>query len=334
MTKSFKHKFDIRSSAPGKMKSIGGYLELQLSNESEYYPALLRLNTGRNALEYILKTKAYTLIYLPYFTCEVIMEPVRKLGIQYQFYTINEQMEPVLDFELGPNDCLLYTNYFGLKQETTIALRKRFANLIVDNSQGFFSEPVAATDTFYSCRKFFGVPDGAYLQVSGPARLKLERDVSVDRFSHLIRSIDLGIENGYSDYLANNNVLSGNPIRKMSVLTQSILSGVAYKACKYRRNANFMYLHDFLVNHNDYVFDASSVNGPMVYPFSHPSTSLREKLLEKRIYTATYWPNVFSWTTKKMYEYYLASHLIPLPIDHRYTHLDMKRIINVLKNHL
>ncbi|WP_129714888.1 hypothetical protein [Pedobacter sp. SYP-B3415] len=332
MTKSSKTKFDIRQSAPGKMKSIGGYLELQLSRDSEYYPAMIRLNTGRNALEYILKIRGYTLIYLPYFTCEVIMEPVRKLDIQYRYYTINEHMEPVLDFELGETECLLYTNYFGLKQEAITGLRRKFKNLIVDNSQAFFSEPVQDTDTFYSCRKFFGVPDGAYLHLASPARLKLERDVSVNRFSHLIKSIDLGIEQGYQDYVANNDVLQQNPIRKMSALTHAILEGIDYKACRYRRNSNFMYLHDFLVNHNDYSFDASNVNAPMVYPFSHPSTSLREKLLAKRIYVATYWPNVYSWTTKQMYEYYLTSHLIPLPIDHRYSHLDMKRIINVLKN--
>jgi hypothetical protein len=72
----------------------------------------------------------------------------------------------------------------------------------------------------------------------------------------------------------------------------------------------------------------------MVYPLLHASTSIKAKLIEKRIYVATYWPNVFDWTTKKMLENYLTAHLISLPIDHRYTHADMKRIINVLKTML
>ncbi|WP_449439126.1 hypothetical protein [Pedobacter steynii] len=186
-------------------------------------------------------------------------------------------------------------------------------------------------DTIYSCRKFFGVSDGAYLQSTSDVRLKLERDVSVERFSHLIKSIDLGIENGYEDFVVNDSFLSNNPIRKMSLLTQRILSGIDYKACRYRRNSNFMYLHDYLESYNDYSFDASSVNGPMVYPLLTSSTEIRNKLIEKRIYIPTYWPNVLEWTTKRMYEHYLTTHLIAIPIDHRYTHSEMKRILNVLK---
>ncbi|WP_039866026.1 hypothetical protein [Pedobacter sp. BAL39] len=313
------------------MKPLGGYLELQNEKGLDFYPDMLRLNTARNAFEYILKIRKYRSIFLPYFTCQVLMEPIRKLGISYQFYTINEHLDPVLDFELEPGACFLYTNYFGIKQDTVIGLSKKFKALIIDNSQAFFSEPIAGLDTFYSCRKFFGVPDGAYLYTECPTRLKLERDVSFDRFAHLIKSIDLGIEQGYANFQENEKKLSNNPIRRMSLLTERLLTGVDYKECRYRRNANFMYLHDFLLDYNDYVFDASFVNGPMSYPLLTTSTELRQKLLEKRIYVATYWPNVLEWTTPKMYENYLTRHLLALPIDHRYNHSDMKRMLNALK---
>jgi len=313
------------------MKSLGGYFELQLSGGEEFYSSLLKLNTGRNAFEYVLKTKRYKRVHIPYFTCEVMLEPLKKLGIPFQYYTIDEQLDPVLDFEVGADECLLYTNYFGLKQETVLRLSKQFRNLVIDNSQAFFSAPLEEVDTFYSCRKFFGVPDGAYLHLNSAQRIKLERDVSFERFSHLVKSIDLGIENGYQDFLNNNDALSNQPIKRMSALSQKIMAGIDYKTCRYRRNSNFMYLHDFLESRNDYSFDASQVNGPMIYPLLTSSTTLRNKLLEKQIYVASYWPNVLAWTTKKMYEYYLTSHLIALPIDHRYTHADMKRILNVLK---
>ena len=42
------------------MKSIGGYLELELKKNEEYHKEALRLNSGRNALEYILKSNTYT----------------------------------------------------------------------------------------------------------------------------------------------------------------------------------------------------------------------------------------------------------------------------------
>ncbi|HOA81592.1 MAG TPA: hypothetical protein PKK61_11105 [Defluviitaleaceae bacterium] len=39
------------------MKEIGGYLELDEFIDNEYYKDLIRLNTGRNALIYIIKAK-------------------------------------------------------------------------------------------------------------------------------------------------------------------------------------------------------------------------------------------------------------------------------------
>ena len=286
----------IKSSS--KMTSVGGYLEIQLPKGVELYPSLLKLNTGRNAFEYILKVRRYKLVYIPYFTCEVILEPLKKLGIQFKYYIIDEQMNPVLDIVLGPEDCLLYTNYFGLKQETVVRLCKLFANLIIDNSQAFFTKPLDTVDTFYSCRKFFGVPDGAYLQCKSDIKLKLIKDISIDRFSHLIKSVDLGIEHGYNDFIVNDISLSNLPIKRMSVLSQRLLSGIDYMACKHRRNSNFLYLHDYLEKYNDFSFDVASVNGPMVYPFLTSCSEVRNKLLEKKIYVASYWPNVLKWTTR------------------------------------
>lgn len=50
---------------------IGGFIGLQLDDGDLYYPDLIALNTGRNALEYILRIRKFKTIYLPYFTCEV-----------------------------------------------------------------------------------------------------------------------------------------------------------------------------------------------------------------------------------------------------------------------
>jgi hypothetical protein len=36
------------------------------------------------------------------------------------------------------------------------------------------------------------------------------------------------------------------------------------------------------------------------------------------------------WSELQMYLHYLTKHLIVLPIDHRYTHSEMKRMLNVL----
>ncbi|RRN77864.1 hypothetical protein EIM50_17425, partial [Pseudoxanthomonas sp. SGD-10] len=107
---------------PKRVKALGGYFELQLPSNEEYYTSMVKLNTGRNAFEYLLRVNRYSAVYIPYFTCEVMLEPLKKLKIPYHFYTINENLEPVLDFEIGETECLLYTNYSGIKQDAVEAL--------------------------------------------------------------------------------------------------------------------------------------------------------------------------------------------------------------------
>ena len=315
-----------------EQKTIGGYIELQLPEGQEHYPFFIKLNTGRNAFEYLLRIKKYTLVYLPYFTCEVLLEPLRRLSIPYRFYRIDQQLEPQIDFELEDNACLLYTNYFGIKQDTVRRLAKVVKNLIVDNAQAFFCPPVAGVDTFYSCRKFFGVPDGAYLYTESNTRLSLESDISVYRFSHLIKSIDLSIETGYHDYLKNNVILGNNPIKKMSVLSQRILSGIDYEDCRSIRNANFQHLHQGLARVNQLPINLDAIDGPMVYPLMIDQPGARKALIAKKIFVATYWPNVLEWASEDLFEHYLTRNLLPLPLDHRYRIRDMDHILETVRS--
>lgn len=310
---------------------MGGYLGLELPVGNEYYPHLVRLNTGRNALEYILREKRYRKIYVPYFTCVALLEPIIKLGLDYQFYSINDQLEPVIDFEIEPDACFLYTDYFGIKYEAAKYLSDKITNLIIDNSQAFFSEPLRGVDTFYSCRKFFGVSDGAYLQIKRKSNKRYPVDSSVHRFSHLLKNIDLGIQQGYNDYLKNNKDLENNPIRIMSPLTKRILSGINYAECARIRMRNFNFLHKNLKHYNLFKFDFPEACSPMVYPFLSNDRQLKLHLIQRNIFVATYWPNVFEWTDTSMYENYLARNIVPLPIDHRYSLFDMNYMLNTLR---
>jgi hypothetical protein len=258
------------------------------------------------------------------------MEPIKKLKIPYQFYTIDEHLDPVPDFIVQEQECLLYINYFGIKNLTSERLKNTYPNLILDNSQAFFSPPMPGIDTFYNCRKFFGVPDGAYLYTESPVRLKMEKDYSYERCLHLLKSIDKGTEKAYPDFVEDDHKLSNCPLRKMSALTQRMMSSIDYQYCSLRRNSNFFYLHEHLAEVNDYVLDSTVINGPMIYPLVIKNPSVRKNLIANKVYIATYWPNVLQWTTKKMYEHYLSTNLVALPIDHRFNHGDMQRIVQLI----
>ena len=164
------------------MEAIGGYFSLELPQREEYHKNAIRLNTGRNCLEYILRVRGYKKVYVPYYTCEAVMEPINKLGIPYEYYHIDIHFEIRDRFTLKEGEALLYTNYFGLKQRYVEQLAEKIGSrLIVDNTQAFYAKPIPGSDTFYTCRKFFGVPDGAYLYCDKDLDEKMEQDYSYDR---------------------------------------------------------------------------------------------------------------------------------------------------------
>lgn len=313
------------------MEAIGGYFSLELLQREEYHKYAIRLNTGRNCLEYILRVRGYKKVFVPYYTCEAVMEPINKLGIPYEFYHIDVHFEIRDRFSLKEGEALLYTNYFGLKQRYVEQLAERIGSrLIVDNTQAFYAKLIPGIDTFYTCRKFFGVPDGAYLYCDKELDEEIEQDYSYDRVAHLVKRIDISAEEGFKDFRRVDDGLDNQPIRKMSKLTQRMMQGVDYKSAAQRRRANFQMLHEALGKENNLELHLDDDAVPMVYPYLVSLEGLREKLIENKIFVARYWPNVLDWTTKDDIEYLLAYQMQPLPIDQRYGEEEMKSIIEIV----
>ena len=314
------------------MEPIGGYFGLEIPHGSEYHKDAIRLNTGRNCLEYILRARGYKKVYLPYYTCDVVLEPFIKLGIKYEFYHIDINLEIGELPTLKANEALLYVNYYGLKQryvETLVA--KIGEQLIVDNTQAFYAHPIKGIDSFYTCRKFFGVPDGAYLYTDKPLDVELEQDHSYDRFMSLTKRIDLGAESGYADFRELSKSLVGQPIKRMSNLTQRMMQGIDYIGVAKQRRENHMQLHRALGATNSVDLPLEDDAVPMVYPYLTAVKGIREKLIENKVFVARYWPNVLEWTKKDDIDYLLAYQLQPLPVDQRYWGNEMKRIIEIIK---
>ena len=313
------------------MQPIGGYYSLELPRFEEFHKNAIRLNTGRNCLEYILRTREYKKVYLPYYTCEVVLEPFKKLGISYEFYYIDLNFEIRDNLTLKADEALLYVNYYGLKQRYVELLAEKLGNrLIVDNTQAFYAKPLPGIDTFYTCRKFFGVPDGAYLYTEKKLEEKFEQDLSFDRMTSLTKRIDLGAEAGYGDFRETTKALAGQPIKRMSKLTHRMMQGIDYDLIAQRRRANYQQLHSALGKCNTLCLPLEEETVPMVYPYLAPFKSFRERLIENKVFVARYWPNVLEWTTEKDIEYLLAYQMQPLPIDQRYGEEDMNRIITLI----
>ena len=314
------------------MKEIGGYFELELAKGEEYHKDAIRLNTGRNAFEYILRAKEYKKVYLPYYTCDVMLEPIMKLNLAYEFYYIQNDFEPIFDFtKVKSDEVFVYTNYFGVCDHIVKKVYLQCKNLIIDNSLAFYSTPLPNVDTFYSVRKFFGVPDGAYLYTNTLLFDNFETDISCQRFEHLLGRTDIGAEEYYTAFKNNDEALCNQPIKLMSKLTQKLLSGIEYQSISEKRVENFNFLHSQLKNINQLNIIIESDITPMIYPLLvENGEKLKKKLIHNKVFVATYWPNIIKWTKLDSIEMKFYNNLVNIPIDQRYGLEDMTKILNVI----
>lgn len=196
----------------------------------------------------------------------------------------------------------------------------------------FFSKPIDGIDTFYSSRKFFGVPDGAYLYSSKNVEFSFEKDLSFDRCSHLLKRIDCSAEIGYKDFINNDTSLKNQNIKEMSTLTRTLLSTIDYDLCAEKRMQNFNFLHQALKSSNKLDINIANSSVPMVYPYWSDKEALRQKLLENKIYTAIYWTDVKQNCKKECLEHHFVDEIVYLPIDQRYDEMDLNKIIKIIKN--
>ena len=315
------------------MTTIGGYFELEMRCGEHYHKGALRLNSARSCLEFILRVRGYRKVYLPYYTCEIVLQPFNLLHVDYEFYHIDRNLEPVSLPMLKENEAFLYTNYFGLKQSCVERLAQHYGNrLVVDNAQAFFAPVVKGIDTFYSPRKFLGVPDGGYLYCDAVLDMELPQAVSYDRMSHLLKRIDVGAEAAYDDFKTNDEVLAHQPIMRMSVLTEKLLKSIEYQHVIQCRQSNYQLLDEDLRQNNLFEIMCPKDSVPMVYPYLTKDQNLKQKLIENKIFVATYWPNVKDWCEENDWEYLLSQQACFLPVDQRYGEEEMRRMLNVLQN--
>lgn len=320
------------------MEAIGGYFSLELNDGWERHHNALHLNAGRYALEYILKARKYRKVYIPYYICDSVMEPIKRQGIEFEFYHINEHFEPEIKLHPKDNEAVLYVNYFGLKNRIADTFCYAYRNTILDYTQAFYSERgnkyddrTIQCDTFYSCRKYFGVPDGAYLYTDCYLDEELPQDESFERMTFLSKRIDRSAQEAYNDFHENDKALSNVGLKRMSRLTEAMMCGIDYSAKANRRIQNFHILDKALRDSNRFKWDMDYGTVPLVYPYYiEDGTKLRQRLIDNQVFCARYWPNVLEWCTPEEWEYQLAENLVCIPLDQRYNENDMNLIVKII----
>lgn len=332
-------------------KVIGGYFELEVkpkenlmfSKENFFF-----LNSGRNALQFILKglSEEPTKIFIPIYTCEVIPACIDHLEIPFELYKINEKLEadPSVFDTLQQSEYIIINNYFGLKDQYINTLLKKYPhladNIIVDGAQSLFYMNKHISKIFYSLPKFVGLPDGGIAYIKQPSERyskifnELTKSTSHQNFSHLLKRLDTGAESGYQDFLSNSDKMDFT-IKSMSNLTYKLFSTFDFENIQEKRTQNFQLLHQTLKSINLFKIDNTLQGVPLTYPLLITNGSgLKNFLIKNKIFVPSYWPGNKNSKDQSSIENLFANEMVFLPIDQRYDALDMNHIINLISEFL
>lgn len=317
---------------------IGSFIELELPKGREYFKGdtdIARLNTGRAAIWHAFRQTGAQAIWIPYYQCETVREFLTIKGANIKFYHIDSNFNPT-DLHPEPDDAVLLVNYYGIMSSERMAqLAAPYRNVIIDNCQAFFCEPVPNALNVYSARKFVGVADGAY--VVGPNAQQFTDEYpqgySSDTAAFLLMRIEYGCAGkGYEARSVNENRVDTEDIMRMSRLTRAMLDGADYVFNKNKRIENFNYACQLFdgVNKIDpkKYFDDKTV--PMVYPLVVEDDALLGKLLAAKHFQGHWWKYITEELSVDTFEHWLSRYMIPITIDQRYGAKELDYIKSII----
>lgn len=320
------------------MKEIGGYLELERFSGKHYHEGAIFLNSGRGCLAYLVELRSIRRIWVPDWMCGSVPALFCREGVEVLTYPIGFDFLPIYDkFKVGRDEWLLLMDYYGQLQAKDVeeALKAAGGQLVVDETQGFFRSPWPGADTVYTCRKWFGVSDGAYVVTADGACLerRLARDESHRRMGFLLGRFERLASEFFVESSANNDLFDGEPAKSMSPITENILRGIDYESAKKQRNENWDALNHAFSDMN--CLALRKPDGAFMYPLmTEGAQCVRQKLIENNIFVPCLWPDMADDLPEESVAWSLAEGILPLPIDQRYGREEMKLIVAKVVEHM
>ena len=319
---------------------IGSFIELQFEKGKEYFKGekdIARLNTGRAAIYHAYRVLGCKAIWLPIYQCDTVREFLVKKNVSIKYYHIDADFNPV-DLKQESGDAVLLVNYYGIMSFSRMKeLASKYQNVIVDNSQAFFCKPIDTCMNVYSCRKFVGVSDGAYV-IGKNAHLyvdEYEQGYSSDTSLFLLQRIEYGCEGkAYQSRSINENRVNTEDILKMSKLTQTILDGTDYELIRQKRIENFRIACKLFNDINKInplkYFDQETI--PMVYPLVVEDDGLLDRLQVAKHFQGHWWSYLLEETKESDFENWVSRFMIPITIDQRYGKKELEFIDSIVRN--
>jgi hypothetical protein len=312
-------------------KPIGGFIEWEdwKDGKGPYHKAL-ELASGRSAFRLILDQCKPDKVYVPFFCCDSLIQPLEEAGTAFEFYEIGYDLLPNSYPKLKANELIVYIDFYGISRRQSRQMEERYGEqLVLDLTMAFFRRPSSDQLAFNSCRKFFGVPDGAYLYgIESDVQLKENQSFTTNHL-HLRSKGDL--PNAYPEFLKNEGQIPSKPL-SMSEVSREVMAAVDYGEVAKRRSENFEFLHHRLRKDNNWSIPDLEGQVPLYYPYRPSSPIDRKNLITEQVFLATIWPDVLNRNVPGFHiSKQLSAETLPLPIDQRYGPDDLERMLELLE---
>lgn len=316
-------------------REIGGYLELECFRGPMLHEGDIALNCGRACLEYLIELRGICTLWLPDFLCSSVPSLCCKAGVEAKTYHIGESFRAVLDFQIAEEEWLYLVDYYGQLTQGDVdeALAASGGRLIIDESQGYYREPWLGADTLYTCRKWFGVADGAFLHTKDGAKLArtLPRSESFDKMGFLLGRFERSAGEFFTDSKINNVRFADEPMAGMSAITENLLRAIEYEDAGARRRDNWSFLEETFGSSNLLALEAPAV--PFMYPYMvMDPEGVRQDAAAEGVYIPELWPNVSRDSGAGSAAIDYSNNILPLPVDQRYGRDDLNYLVGVLRS--
>ncbi len=320
---------------------------------------LVHMMSGRCALTFCLldylEGNSGKRCYVPSYTCETVLAPYRKLGMELIFYDFNSKMEPVFDRNLiGKFDILHIAGYYGFSNysRSFLDLAKAHSAVIVqDITHSMFSsnglDPLADYAAG-SARKWLGVASGGVAYKKGSdfniTPLPVDNEHIARRLLLLEGASALQSPTGDSTAfdMEKRFWAAEGMLRKMFSYQASdaesieIMEHFDVATLQNKRRSNYRLMLELinlkLPEFTEYIvfpeLDDDSV--PSHFTILYPERNkLQNLLLDQGIKTTVYWPDIpegcEEFASANIYRQVLS-----LPIDQRYGNAEMEAIVDAL----
>lgn len=243
----------------------------------------IKLNLARNCLKYLIRKYGIREIFIPYYTCETVWQAAREQNCKVKFYHINKNFMPSDETIFSPEDFILYINYFGLFVQNCNELSKRYKNLIIDNTHGFYAKHCGLA-SFNSLRKFFPLTCGAFLFTNQAQDLNLPTDTL---------NLEIAtIQDKYEQFVQNE--LKLNRQKEIKLINPQVLTEfeqIDFEKDKKTRIELYQKYSQKLDKYNKLKIKLSQGSIPYCYPFSPADEKVKNLIINNKLILLHLWKN-------------------------------------------